>query len=334
MRKPDNFPFPVWAAPAIAALAITCGCAANPNKPEAGIDIPSDLAFHRTLKLEEYMRPFAQEDFPVPAPAEAVMQLIPVASAQPMGENRSLILVTLRIRDARPDDAEEGGKGGGKDGDAACIRDAVLTVKAAPPFRLTHLYGAENVDTANGELTVNLGEMKPGERRIFTAELEGSQEPGKQRLIGSNFRCARASDGYLFETLEGLQQEWQSPGVAGSLNKWSARNSLIFADAAALIEVGRWVEKGGEEDLAQALRLVDLQLNSLDILQGLDPEGLERERERFLAVRARLMERIPSAPTRNEAAASDRPGMGIALAAQTPVGPWATLAKLLVLPLP
>lgn len=330
MRKPKYFPFPAWAAPALAALAFTWGCAGNPQKAAAGNGIPADMAFHRTLKVDEYLRAYAQEEYPMPAPAEAVMQLIPVASAQPAGENRTLVLVTLRIRDARPGDARPGDAGG----DPACIRDAVLTVKAAPPFTLLHLHGAEHGVTANGELNVNLGSMKPGDRRIFVAELEGSQEPGKQRLIGTNFRCARASDGYLFETLEGLSQEWQSPGTVGKLNKWSARNALILADAAALMEVGRLAEQGGKENLTHALGLVDLQLNSLDILLGLDPEGLGRERDRFLAVRARLAERIASAPPRNEGAAAERPGLGIALAAQAPVGPWTTLARLLVLPLP
>ncbi|HKP94552.1 MAG TPA: hypothetical protein VJ385_02225 [Fibrobacteria bacterium] len=324
--------FPPFRAPAASAwipLVILCGCAGGPGKPMPGHQIPADMSFHRSLKIDEYLGSYPQEALPVPQGSEAVMQLIPFATSQPAGENRTLAMLEIRVRDSRPGDPQGG--------DSACIRDAMLTVKPAPGFSLLHLYGTGQPDTGAGTRLINLGDFRPGERMMLIAELGATQEAGKQRLLGATLRCTRVSDGIPFETLEGLSLEWQNNAPA-RMNTPAARNSLLLADAEALIEVGKLVEMGGTHDLETALSLVDLQLNSIELLMPLDSKVLKQERKFFVQVRKRLVESLKAkngsggASKRHEVAMADKPDRGIALASQAPKGPWTTVARLLVIP--
>ena len=77
--RPSRFPpNPSLASATLAlamALAGVSGCTQHPARTDAGNAIPADLSFHRSLKLDEYMRPFSQEELSLPERSEVVLQV-------------------------------------------------------------------------------------------------------------------------------------------------------------------------------------------------------------------------------------------------------------------
>lgn len=313
----------------LALIALGSGCSRHPAPTQARNEIPADLSFHRSLNLDEYLRPFAQEEIFMPISAEAVLKITPLLTNQPDGVNRTLAQIVVKIRAKRSEDPQAGGP---------CLRDAYLDVKPGHGFTLDRLIGADRLEAAGDAFRVNLGDLNPGESRIFLADLEGSHEPGSVRLIGATLRGKRASDSLLFETLEGLSMDWQRQATPAKLDKGAAINSLVLADAEALKGVGRFAEQGNPDDLVQAISLVDLQLNSIGLLHGLDTDGLDRERARFITVRAMLADRLQKKTGKVTGALvlpkdMTRADQTLTLANRAPVGPWITLARLLAVTL-
>ena len=218
----------------LALIALGSGCSRHPAPTQARNEIPADLSFHRSLNLDEYLRPFAQEEIFMPISAEAVLKITPLLTNQPDGVNRTLAQIVVKIRAKRSEDPQAGGP---------CLRDAYLDVKPGHGFTLDRLIGADRLEAAGDAFRVNLGDLNPGESRIFLAHLEGSHEPGSVRLIGATLRGKRASDSLLFETLEGLSMDWQRQATPAKLDKGAAINSLVLADAEALKGVGRFAER-------------------------------------------------------------------------------------------
>lgn len=131
--------------------------------------------------------------------------------------------------------------------------------------------------------------------------------------------------------------DWHQGGPA-KLNKQVASNSLVHADAEALRAIGVLAERGDAESLSQALSLASLQLNTIQALGPVDKVGLDQERVRFASVHARLQTKwkksfgdrdVPAAVGGGEGS----PERGLALVAQSPPGPGATLAKFIGLTL-
>ena len=189
--------------------------------------------------------------------------------------------------------------------------------------------------------SIILDSLKYGEWRIFIAELDGIHEPGTERLLGATLRCTRLSDGFVFESLGGDKIDWKRPEVPVKVNKWVARNALVFSNGEALKEIGRLSEKN---ENVRALSLIDLQLNSIRILRDFDSTGLEQETQRFLGARDQVAkkwaiqnpnEQIPSVPATtalpDAASRATQATKGVEFAKQAPIGLWGTLAKLLVL---
>lgn len=61
----------------LALIALGSGCSRHPAPTQARNEIPADLSFHRSLNLDEYLRPFAQEEISMPISAEAVLKITP-----------------------------------------------------------------------------------------------------------------------------------------------------------------------------------------------------------------------------------------------------------------
>lgn len=304
------------------------GCASAPSSTNQ----TNALDSHKTLRTEEYLLQAKQEPAPMPGKADALILAHPFASNQPAGRMRTLAQIYFRIRSAGSDLPQ----GWESKPDGTPYASAELIFKVSPGFNLVRLYGVPAVDSGNGMYKVRWDTLGLGEWRVVIAELEGYLEPSgqKERLMGGTLRTKRFFDGGVFEALEGTGMEWHRAGSPAKLNPWTARNSLYVANAEALKEAGRLAEAG---EPALALALVDLQLQSLQALKDLDPDGMALEEKRILESRgavAAKVGRAQPAPASlpadgNKDALRIRTAAAEQSAANAPQGIWSTLAQLL-----
>lgn len=226
------------------------------------------------------------------------------------------------------------------------VRDVRLMVAATPGFKIIDVYGAsKNARASDGDggVTLEFGELNVDDWRIVLVELEGHVAPGSVVPLQAELRYAEIG-AEPRALVANAAVEWHTlakPSKA-DVDVMVARNSVLFGNARALVELGELVERN---EFGKALEIVDLQIINNRLLEAQAPV-LSKEIERLENIRRILVQRAESSAEKPAASNGSVPiakpqqhspttrqliASALKLAATSLPGVWATLAGLLAI---
>ena len=226
---------------------------------------------------------------------------------------------------------------------APLLRDVKLRLRASPGFRVAEVHGGEGPGLPGGapsgsknDTAFSLGELNLADWRVLIVELEGDSGSAASRPLQATLGYSLVSGGTPRSLSATLDMDWHAEGRKGELKRGVARNALIFANGKALIEVGRLDER---REYPEAISLVDLQMINMRALWDLDPQGIDKELQRFADVRrilaAKLGPQAPAAPAlagdEGKLGARDYVIKGLDMTSKVLPGIWGTVARLLII---
>lgn len=224
------------------------------------------------------------------------------------------------------------------------VRDVRLMVAATPGFKLINVYGAsKNARASDGSVTLEFGELNVDDWRIVLAELEGHVAPGSVVPLQAELRYTEiGAEPRALAANAAVEWHTAAKPSKADVNVLVARNSVLFGNAQALVELGELAERN---EFGKALEIVDLQIINNRLLEAQAPV-LSKEIERLENIRRILVQRAEASAEKPAASIGSVPitkpqqhastpqqliASALKLAATSLPGVWATLAGLLAI---
>lgn len=160
------------------------------------------------------------------------------------------------------------------------VKQTQLKISANNGTRIHQVIGYGDV-LKDGVAEINIGEMNSDDWRVYILEVEGEKNKIEISAELSDVIVANGSKNKL-----NIKTAMTTSGSKPEMNKFVARNSILFSNAMTLIEISKLSK---QKKFTEAIQIMDIQLANMDALKSWDssPE-IAREYSNLVTVKSIL----------------------------------------------
>ena len=174
------------------------------------------------------------------------------------------------------------------------VKNVNISIRMNEGYKISNIYGYEKDDTfSSAYANLKYAELNMNDWRIAIIEIERKMEiSGESIPLSTELNFEIIKDSRKINLEKSTIIRWYEPKdyKLSKPNSLVARNSLIFGNALALIQVGKLSE---QDRYNEALDVLNLQINNnIVFFESLDSKELKDEIDRLYQIRKILLDKI------------------------------------------